>query len=68
MRNLTAKQKKLLDIWFEEQTKKGKQFGYFWELEHDDDFSYELLNLIDAINPCEIVNQNINNYIQEKIK
>lgn len=67
MRNLTAKQKKLLDIWFDEQIKRGKEFGYFWDLEKDDDFSYELFNLIDTFNPCEIINQNINNYIKEKL-
>lgn len=61
-------QKKLLDSWYEEQKTKGKVFGMFWNVRDDDDFSYELYERIDDINPCEIFQQNVNNYIQEKSK
>jgi len=66
MRDLTREQKKLLDNWYEEQKEKGKEFGLWWKVDKDDDFSYELYEKIDDINPCEIFYQNVNNYIQDK--
>ena len=66
MRSLTKGQKKLLDKWYEEQKAKGKSFGLWWKVDNDDDFSSELYEKIDSLNPCEIFYQNVNNYIQEK--
>ena len=66
MRNLTAKQKKMLDVWYNEQKAKGKEFGYFWEVDNDEDFDSDLYERINAINPCEIFYQNVNEYIQDK--
>lgn len=66
MRSLTISQKKLLDKWYAEQTRTGKTFGYFWDVQFDEDFSGELYEQIDNINPCEIFYQNVNNYIQDK--
>jgi len=68
MRDLTREQKKLLDIWYSEQKEKGKRIGLFWEVEKDEDFSGELFEEVDNINPCEIITQNINQYITSKIK
>lgn len=66
MRNLTSKQKKLLDTWYKEQKAKGKEFGIWWVVEEDDNFSGELYEQIDSLNPCEIFYQNVNDYIQAK--
>ena len=66
MRSLTVKQKKLLDAWYQEQKQKGKEFGIWWDVDKDDDFSAELYEKIDEINPCEIFYQNVNSYIQDK--
>jgi hypothetical protein len=68
MRDLTKKQKKILDKWYQEQVDAGRTIGLFWRLDEDDNFSYELYEEIDEINPCEIVYQNVNNYIQEKAR
>lgn len=67
MRELTVKQKKLLDNWYNEQKAKGKVFGFSWDVGEDDDFSSELYEEIDNINPCEIFYQNVNHYIQDKV-
>lgn len=67
MRNLTAKQKKLLDKWYLQQIARGKQFTIWWKVDEDDDFSYELYEEIEGINPCEMLYQNINNYITDKL-
>jgi len=66
MRDLTKKQKRLLDIWYNEQKEKGKVISLFWKVNEDDDFSGELFEEIDNINPCEMIYQNINNYITSK--
>jgi len=66
MRQLTAKQRKMLDKWYSEQKANGKTFGLWWDVQKDEDFSGELYEQIDNINPCEIFYQNVNNYIQEK--
>ncbi len=68
MRQLTAKQKKMLDGWYNEQKAKGKEFGFWWDVKNDDDFDGELYEKIDAVNPCEIFYQNLNSYIQNKGK
>ena len=66
MRQLTKKQKKMLDIWYNQQKAKGKTFGLWWDVKDDDDFSGELYQEIDNINPCEIFYQNVNSYIHDK--
>lgn len=66
MRQLTKKQKKMLDIWYNEYKAKGKTFGLWWDVKDDDDFSGELYQQIDDINPCEIFYQNVNHYIHDK--
>ena len=66
MRDLTKKQKKLLDKWYNKQKAKGKTFGLWWDVHYDDDFSVELYEEIDNLNPCEIFYQNVNSYIQDK--
>ena len=66
MRSLTIKQKKMLDSWYNDQVKAGRSFGLWWNVENDENFSGELYEEIDSLNPCEIFYQNVNNYIQEK--
>lgn len=66
MRSLTVRQKKLLDNWYNEQKAKGKTFGLAWQVDDDDDFSGELYQKIDSLNPCEIFFQNVCRYIQDK--
>lgn len=66
MRDLTAKQKKMLNTWYNEQKANGKEFDYSWSVDTDEDFSGELYEAIDSINPCEIFYQNVNNYICNK--
>jgi len=66
MRSLTKEQKKLLDRWYGEQKAKGKTFGLWWDVSKDEDFSGDLYEEIDNLNPCEIFYQNVNHYIQEK--
>ena len=65
MRDLTKKQKVLLDRWF---AKHSDTVGFFWKVDLADNFSSELYHKIDDLNPCEIINQNINNYIGEKAR
>lgn len=67
MRQLTRKQKKLLDSWYNKQKAKGQNFGIWWDVKDDDNFDGELYQKIDDINPCEIFYQNVNNYIHDKI-
>ena len=66
MRILTAKQRKMLDAWYNEQKAKGKSFGLWWDVKDDDDFDGDLYEKIDSLNPCEIFYQNVNNYIHDK--
>jgi len=65
MRQLTAKQKEMIDNWYKKQKQKSKSFGLWWDVKDDDDFDGELYQKIDDINPCEIFYQNINNYIHD---
>lgn len=60
------KQKKLLDNWYKEQKAQGREFGLAWQVDNDENFSGELYEKIDSINPCEIFHQNVNRYIQDK--
>ena len=66
MRDLTKKQRNMLDKWYNEQVKNGKKFGLYWCLGKDNDFSKELYDEIDSINPCEIFYSNVELYIQDK--
>lgn len=65
MRALTSKQKKLLNGWYKEQRAKGKEFGMWWDVRDDEDFTGDFYELVDSINPCEIFNQNVNHYIHD---
>ena len=67
MRSLTRKQKKLLDDWYTKQKAEGRSFGFQWDVQYDENFSGELYETIDAINPCEVFYQNVNHYIQERV-
>lgn len=66
MRQLTKRQKKMLDKWYNKQRTRGKTFGLWWDVKDDDDFDGDLYQEIDNLNPCEIFYQNVNHYIQEK--
>jgi hypothetical protein len=67
MRSLTSKQKKLLDKWYKEQKENGRVLGFWWDVTEDIHFSGDLFQQIDDINPCELIYQNINNYIYQKV-
>ena len=60
MRNLTRQQKKILDQWYNGEKTKGKSFGLWWDVRTDNDFSYELYEKLNDLNPCEIFYQNVN--------
>jgi len=63
MRSLTKKQQKMLNQWYNQQKTNGKTFGLWWDVKNDDDFSGELYQTINDLNPCEIFYQNVNNFI-----
>lgn len=66
MRRLNAKQKKLLDIWYE-KNKEGIEAGrLFFDLGKCDLFNLDFYEELQKINDFEILYQEINNYIQEK--
>ena len=52
MRNLTAKQKRLLKQWYEEDC-----------VEKVEDISWERWTLLESINDTEILYQNVNAYL-----
>lgn len=64
LRQLTKKQKQILDKFYEEN-KSNLPLGF--DLEYYDNFSYELLEKLREINNTEILNQEINRYISDKI-
>jgi len=66
MRGLTAKQKKLLDKWYEENKSKTR-IGYFFDLGRCEAFSLGLLEKLEEINDSEILYQAINRYISDKV-
>jgi len=66
MRNLTKKQKNLLDIWYEKNKKDIEIGRAFFDLGKCDLFPYELLQELEQIHDTEILYQNINNYISDK--
>lgn len=67
MRTLTSKQKKILNKWYKEQKDNGRVLGFWWDVTEDVNFSGDLFQQIDDINPCELIYQNINNYIYQKV-
>jgi hypothetical protein len=66
MRALTSKQKKLLDKWYNDQKAKGRTLGLWWSVDGDENFTGDLYQQIDDINPCELIYTNITNYIRDK--
>jgi len=66
MRGLTAKQKKLLDEWYNKNKDKIQQGRVFFKWDKCKYFSLELYEQLEQINDTEILSQSINNYIQEK--
>jgi len=66
MRRLNAKQKKLLDIWYEKNKKDIEAGIAFFDLSTCDLFSVDFLNELEKLNDFETIHQEINNYIQEK--
>jgi len=61
MRNLTAKQKKLLKKWFSE----NYDGGYMFDLANSiDNKTYKM---IEDINPTEIHYQNVNNFLSDLV-
>ena len=66
MRRLNAKQKKLLDIWYEKNKKDIEAGRLFFDLGKCDLFSGDFYEELQRINDFETIYQEINNYIQEK--
>ena len=64
MRQLTKKQKQLLDQWYE-QNKNNLVIGF--DIQYNDNFSYELIQKLEEINDTEILVQEVNRYINDKI-
>lgn len=59
MRNLTAKQKKLLRDWFNKNYKGGYKFDMSQEIDADE------LDKIDSINYCEVFIPNANSFLED---
>jgi len=66
MRDLTKKQKTLLDKWYKENKAQIQTGRAFFDIAECDLFSYELFEELQEINDTEVLSQNINRYIQEK--
>lgn len=64
MRELTVKQKQLLDKWF---SKEKNNIGIRFDCETSSYFPYVLYSQIKRLNDSEILNQNINNYVSELV-
>lgn len=63
MRDLTVKQKKLLNKWCEEHSDIA---GNMWfDISDCDEFTPEFLNQLEQINDTEILIQNIERYVQD---
>ena len=56
----------MLDNWYSREIAKGREFGMRWDVARDNNFTSELYEEIDSLNPCEIFYQNVNHYIQDK--
>jgi len=66
MRRLNAKQKKLLDSWYEKNKKEIEIGRLFFDLGKCDLFDGYFYEELQKINDFETIYQEINNYIQEK--
>jgi len=66
MRRLSKKQKGFLDKWYEENKDKIQVGICFFDLAKCDLFSYDFLEQLREINDFEILESEINHYIQEK--
>jgi len=66
MRKLTIRQKGLLDKWYKENKNKTNMTCFF-DLEKCKAFSLELLEKLEEINDTEILYQEINRYIADKV-
>lgn len=66
MRELTVRQRKLLDKWYEENENETGMTCFF-DLTKCEAFSLELLQKLEEINDTEILYQEINRYIGDKI-
>ena len=64
LRQLTKKQKQLLDKFYEENK---DDLPLCFQLEHYDKFNYDLMEELREINDTEILNQEINRYISDKV-
>ena len=69
MRQLMARQKKILDNWYKQHREElhQKGGGLWFDIATCDFFSCELLSKIEAINDTEILYQEINRYISDKV-
>lgn len=68
MRDLTAKQKKLLTKWFKEAepTKEAKMlFGKVNPLRKVEDLSTEQYEELESINDTEVLYQNVNSFLHD---
>ena len=66
MRELTIRQKKLLDKWYEEN-KNETGVTCFFDLQQCEAFPLELMEKLEKINDTEILYQEINRYIGDKV-
>jgi hypothetical protein len=66
MRELTTKQKRILDRWIKQNLKEIEDGICFFDLSKCALFSYDLLVELEKINDTEILTQNINAYVSEK--
>lgn len=62
MRNLTAKQKKLLTAEFDKLVASGNNYPDYWDVD------YSILLPIDNLNPCEIFSQNVDRLFDDLIR
>ena len=70
MRKLNAKQKKLLDEWFDD-VRDMESSHYLLTIKFDlsqcDEFTFDLMEELEKINDFETLNSAINNYISDKV-
>jgi len=64
MRELNKQQKQLLNEWYLEN---GDKAGIFFDLAKCESFSWELLDKLIKLNDFEIITQEINRYIGDKV-
>jgi len=66
MRELTKKQKRILDLWFNKHKNELQAGICFFQLDKCDFFSNELYEKLEKIHDTEILYQSINRYISDK--